>query len=188
MGGDRFAKKSILDVLKMSGGSPRKSWGPEQCFSSTPGRTLWVTWRKWPGMKSSLWLLWAQEPRGKGTVTGLVGAANMYSSAPLEMQVADPNLSCQDRFCTHCWLCLLCLPPSPSSLGRAGPSVLFAPGFLFWFYLMVAPVPSGSDRDCGSYISCQLPISAFDSQSPFSPQALQLHLFLFPPPMCGQTP
>lgn len=63
--------KVFLDALKLSGGSPRQSWGLEQWFSSTPRRTLPVDDMEEVSKDEKLPLgAVDMTARSKGTMTG----------------------------------------------------------------------------------------------------------------------
>lgn len=64
--GGRFAKKGLPDAVKQSGRSLRQSWGLEQWFVSTAGRTLPVSnVEETDRDESSFWLLWAHKPKAE---------------------------------------------------------------------------------------------------------------------------
>ena len=117
-GRSRLAQKALHDVLKLSGGAPKWSWGPEEWFVSTAGGTLPACGvEEVDGERSCLRLL-GQEARGRG-------ATRVQQSCPCRPALTPA--SAVSTGSTPQQLLLLCV--ASSSSGRTGPSSLFLPWF-----------------------------------------------------------
>ena len=167
-GRSRLAQKALHDVLKLSGGAPKWSWGPEEWFVSTAGGTLPACGvEEVDGERSCLRLL-GQEARGRGVT-------RVQQSCPCRPALTPA--SAVSTGSTPQQLLLLCV--AASSSGRTGPSSLFLP----WFSSPVSlhhHVSAVSADSVGAVVTASPPAAptCLGLSAPFLPAGPRLHLSL----------
>lgn len=136
--GGRLAQKALHDVLKLSGGAPAQSWGPEQWFVSTAGGTLRVCGvEEVDGERSCL-----QLPGHKSPEAGVPWGAVVQRSCP-QRPLWTPASTVSAG--STSWQRLLLCAGHFFLLPQAGQDL---PVFLPWF-----SSPAGSMGGCGSCIA-----------------------------------